>query len=65
MIEKMTHDPRYGVFEYRRMQKEQRARKELIDRKKHTKAKFSRASEVFKTLDSLKLESNKKRKIQV
>jgi len=46
------------------MIKEQKARKELIDRKKKTPNKFTRVSEVFKTLDKLNEEGKAKKRVK-
>lgn len=56
----MAEDPRMGRFEYRRVLKEQRARKELLERRGRAKARFTRATEAFRTLDELRSSPYKK-----
>lgn len=57
LMDKMASDPRLGKFNYRTHLKEEKARKELIDRKKTPGHKFTRSSEVFKTLNGLAQEA--------
>jgi U3 small nucleolar RNA-associated protein MPP10 len=61
-MNKIAQDPKAQKFEYRRMIKEEKARKELIDRKKQTKTKFTRSSEFFKNFQQLSQEINEKEK---
>jgi U3 small nucleolar RNA-associated protein MPP10 len=58
LMEKMVSDPRLGKFEYRTHLKEEKARKELIERKKTPHHKFTRSSEVFQQLKGLAQEAS-------
>ncbi|CAG9327349.1 unnamed protein product [Blepharisma stoltei] len=62
LMEKMARDPRYGKFEYRKMLKEQKAKKELIENKKQTETKFTRSSEFFKNLKKINKEVETRKK---
>mmetsp|Transcript_21266 Transcript_21266/g.39157 ORF Transcript_21266/g.39157 Transcript_21266/m.39157 type:complete len:184 (+) Transcript_21266:42-593(+) len=61
LMEKVASDPRLGKFEFRKHIKEEKARKELIERKKTPKHKFTRSSEVFKQLNGLVQEAKEER----
>lgn len=60
LINKMAQDPKSHKFEYRKMLKEQKARKELIERKKQPDTKFTKSSEFFKNFQNLNKEINLK-----
>jgi len=61
MVSKAAADPNTEKFEYRKHLREQKAKKELIDRKKQPKANFTRSSEFFKTMEDLKTERPKEK----
>jgi U3 small nucleolar RNA-associated protein MPP10 len=74
LIDKMARDPRNGKFEFRKMMKEEKAKKELLERKKTPNSKFSRSSEFFKNFQKLnkemksekeKLEKKSNKKVKV
>ena len=60
IMNKIAQDPKAQKFEYRKMVKEEKARKELIERKKQPKTKFTRSSEFFKNFQELNKEINTK-----
>lgn len=64
IMNKMAQDPKSQKFEYRRLVKEEKARKELLERKKQPKTKFTRSSEFFKNFQELskELKTEKKKK---
>ncbi|OMJ72667.1 hypothetical protein SteCoe_28836 [Stentor coeruleus] len=66
IMNKMAQDPKGQKFEYRRLVKEEKARKELLERKKQPKTKFTRSSEFFKNFQELsqEMKTEKKKKIE-
>ena len=62
LMNKMAQDPKSQKFEYRKMIKEQKARSELIDRKKQPKTKFTKSSEFFKNFQELSKEIKETKK---
>ena len=61
MVQKAAQDPNIEKFEYRKQLREQKAKKELIERKKQPKANFTRSSQFFKTMEDLKTERPKEK----
>jgi len=62
LINKAAQDPRMEKFAYRKMLKEEKAKKELIERKKQTKTKFTRNSEFFKNMQKITQEDKVSKK---
>lgn len=62
VMNKIAQDPKAQKFEYRRMLKEEKAKKELLERKKQPKTKFTRSSEFFKNFQELNKELKEKPK---
>lgn len=62
LMDKMARDPRLGKFEYRKILKEQKAKKELLERKKQPETKFTKSSEFFKNLKKINQEVDKQKK---
>jgi U3 small nucleolar RNA-associated protein MPP10 len=60
IMNKLAQDPKAQKFEYRKMLREEKAKKELIERKKQSRTKFTRSSEFFKNFDELKKEIKEK-----
>ena len=61
LMNKLAEDPKSQKFEYRRMLKEEKAKKELLERKKQPKTKFTRSSEFFKNFQELNNELKTKK----
>lgn len=64
LMNKIAQDPKAQKFEYRKMLKEDKARKELITRKKQPNTKFTRSSEFFKNFQKLNNELSEKKKVK-
>lgn len=64
LMNKIAQDPKAQKFEYRKMLKEDKAKKELITRKKQPKTKFTRSSEFFKNFQKLNTELKTEKKVK-
>jgi U3 small nucleolar RNA-associated protein MPP10 len=62
LMNKMAQDPKAQKFEYRRLIKEEKAKKSLLENKKQPKSKFTKSSEFFKTMQNLSKEISPKLK---